>query len=163
MKTLKEVIGNIIYCYATIGVYEIRPDSMTLKTINPDACNTENYLVVSYSMETHRDTKTMNLFVMPDIKDYSILNPYLVRNYDSNNKPNYSDTDVNHPQHYNHGKYETFTKLQAILSPQEYRGFLKGNIIKYMDRADYKGHKEEDLAKADRYMEELLKMEDENE
>ena len=71
--------------------------------------------------------------------------------------------NIDHPAHYNHGKYETFTKLQAILSPQEYRGFLKGNIIKYMDRADYKGHKEEDLAKADRYMEELLKMEDENE
>jgi hypothetical protein len=33
------------------------------------------------------------------------------------------------------------------MSPEEFRGFLKGNAIKYLSRAEQKGH-EEDYKKA---------------
>ena len=62
---------------------------------------------------------------------------------------------IDHPAHYNHGNVETIDKIKTMLTAEEFKGFLKGNIIKYIDRADYKGHKEEDLGKADWYLRKL--------
>ncbi len=42
------------------------------------------------------------------------------------------------------------TKSGAMLSPEEFKGFLKGNVIKYRYRANLKNGKE-DLEKADNY------------
>jgi hypothetical protein len=35
-----------------------------------------------------------------------------------------------------------------MLTDDEYRGYLKGNILKYRERANYKGNAEQDYAKA---------------
>ena len=66
---------------------------------------------------------------------------------------------IDHPKHYNHGGFETIDKIKMLLSHDEYIGFLKGNAIKYLDRADYKGHKEEDLEKMNWYLKRLGKEE----
>ena len=67
-----------------------------------------------------------------------------------------SETEnIDHPAHYNHGGVETIDKIKTMLTPEEFKGFLKGNIIKYIDRADYKGHKEEDLEKMNWYLKRL--------
>lgn len=42
--------------------------------------------------------------------------------------------DVAHPRHYNTGNVETIDEIKATLTPEEYKGFLKGNIIKYRAR-----------------------------
>lgn len=56
---------------------------------------------------------------------------------------------VNHPQHYGGDTtYETIKVLEAWLTPDEYRGFLKGNELKYLSRAGKKGDEAEDRAKA---------------
>lgn len=60
------------------------------------------------------------------------------------------------PQHYKVGGLETFDYLKAKLSPTELAGFCKGNIIKYVSRADHKG-KLEDLKKAQWYLNNLIK------
>lgn len=39
--------------------------------------------------------------------------------------------DINHPAHYASGKVECIDAIEAALTPEEYRGYLKGNIIKY--------------------------------
>ena len=65
------------------------------------------------------------------------------------------DENIDHPAHYNHGEFETIDKIKMLLTGEEYIGFLKGNILKYIDRAPYKGHEEEDLKKADWYLEKL--------
>ena len=41
---------------------------------------------------------------------------------------------------------------QGLLSEDEYKGFLKGNIIKYVIRADKKGFPVQDLVKAKDYI-----------
>ena len=41
---------------------------------------------------------------------------------------------------------------QGLISKEEYKGFLKGNIIKYVVRCDYKGNPTEDLTKATNYL-----------
>lgn len=60
-----------------------------------------------------------------------------------------TDTIFN-PKHYMQGSHECIDEIKAMLTPDEFRGFLKGNIIKYRYRANLKNGKE-DLAKADNY------------
>lgn len=57
---------------------------------------------------------------------------------------------VNHPSHYGgaDNPYEVIKVLRAWLTPEEYRGFLKGNIIKYLARSTKKGVRVEDQQKA---------------
>ncbi|QDX34170.1 DUF3310 domain-containing protein [Oxalobacter formigenes] len=45
---------------------------------------------------------------------------------------------VNQPSHYKTGGIEMIDILQAKLSPEEFKGFLKGNVLKYTIRAEHK-------------------------
>jgi hypothetical protein len=51
------------------------------------------------------------------------------------------ENQVDHPAHYGGGdnQYEVIKVLEAWLSPAEFVGFCKGNVIKYLARADKKG------------------------
>ena len=62
---------------------------------------------------------------------------------------------VNNPQHYTVGGYEASDVIRAKLTPEEYRGYCKGNILKYIMRANYKGHHDTDCDKAGYYAKEL--------
>lgn len=62
---------------------------------------------------------------------------------------------VNNPAHYTDGGIETIDYLQAKLTPEEFKGFCKGNAIKYMSRAGKKGDPVEDYQKAMWYLERL--------
>lgn len=59
------------------------------------------------------------------------------------------------PEHYKIGHIETFDYLKAKLSPTQLAGFCKGNVIKYLSRADHK-NKLEDLKKAKWYLDKLI-------
>ena len=59
-----------------------------------------------------------------------------------------TDVDmVNHPPHYTAGGIETIDYIQAKLTPEEFRGYLKGSVLKYSSRAGLKGDTSEDLGK----------------
>ena len=62
--------------------------------------------------------------------------------------------NVNHPQHYQ-GSVECIDAIRAALTPEEFRGFCKGNVIKYAFRERVKGQ-DESLAKARWYLDQLL-------
>lgn len=64
---------------------------------------------------------------------------------------------VNHPSHYNQGGIETLDLIRLYLTPEEYKGYLKGNIIKYRERSQFKGNAEQDYAKAKFYYDEVSK------
>ena len=49
------------------------------------------------------------------------------------------DDLVNHPSHYTDGSIECIDAIQAQLTPEEFRGYLKGNIAKYIWREKHKG------------------------
>ena len=55
---------------------------------------------------------------------------------------------VNHPSHYNMGKYEAIDVIEDWGL-----GFNLGNTIKYISRAGHKDNKLEDLEKAKWYLE----------
>ena len=63
---------------------------------------------------------------------------------------------VNNPKHYTFGKVECLDAIESALTLEEYRGFLKGQIIKYMWRCDNKGKAFEDTLKAEFYLRRLL-------
>jgi hypothetical protein len=58
--------------------------------------------------------------------------------------------NVNHPQHYTQGGIETIDFIKAKLTKEEYIGYLKGNIIKYVTRERHKNGAE-DIAKMNWY------------
>ena len=59
---------------------------------------------------------------------------------------------VNHPSHYNAGSIECIDAIEAALTPEEFRGFLKGNALKYIWRSGRKGDEFEDLKKSMWYL-----------
>lgn len=63
---------------------------------------------------------------------------------------------VNHPTHYNlfaDGSLEVKEAIKKLLTPEEYAGYLKGNILKYRLRAGNKDDTLQDIAKAKKYNE----------
>ena len=71
--------------------------------------------------------------------------------------PDHREDIVNKPIHYTVGGYEAIDTIRAKMTPEEYRGYCKGNIMKYLMRANYKGHHDQDCRKAEYYMSELIK------
>jgi len=63
--------------------------------------------------------------------------------------------NVNHPAHYTDGKIECIEAIEAQLTPEEYRGYLKGCIAKYIWREKHKGGVES-LQKAQWYLTQLI-------
>jgi len=57
------------------------------------------------------------------------------------------------PNHYSHGGIEMIDILRAKLSPEQFEGFLLGNVIKYLFRYPHKGTPSRDLDKAAKYLE----------
>ena len=66
-----------------------------------------------------------------------------------------SDDMVNQPPHYNHAGIECIEAIEAALTPDEFRGYCKGNMIKYTWREQCKNG-DEDLKKSSWYMHRLL-------
>ena len=62
------------------------------------------------------------------------------------------DDKVNNPQHYKHGTLETFDEMRVVFGDERVRDFCICNAWKYRARAKYKGNEEEDLKKADWYI-----------
>jgi hypothetical protein len=72
--------------------------------------------------------------------------------------PSIPDPDpVNNPQHYNTGNIECIEAIQESMSSEAFKGYLKGNTMKYLWRYDYKGKASEDLEKAGWYLNKLIK------
>lgn len=65
--------------------------------------------------------------------------------------------NVNHPSHYTQGGIECYKAIEASMTPEAYKGYLKGNILKYVWRYEKKGSKIENLRKAEWYLKELIK------
>ena len=71
---------------------------------------------------------------------------------------------VNHPSHYNRYSREVIESIKGLCTPEEFRGYLKGNIIKYSARYGGKdGLQDIDkLAKYTQFLKEFeIEMEDE--
>lgn len=64
---------------------------------------------------------------------------------------------VNHPPHYKQGSIETILVIEDITQfyPAN-EAYCLGNVIRYISRAVHKGNKQEDLEKAQWYLDRLI-------
>lgn len=62
---------------------------------------------------------------------------------------------VNHPPHYTTGAIECIEAIEASMTPEAFKGFLKGNCIKYLYRHENKNGLE-DLKKCKWYLDRLI-------
>lgn len=58
--------------------------------------------------------------------------------------------------HYTNRKIQPWAAMEEWMTPEQFKGFLLGNAIKYLGRCNYKGSWESDLLKARHYIEKLL-------
>lgn len=66
---------------------------------------------------------------------------------------------VNHPSHYVDGGIECIEAIEAELTAEEYRGYMKGNIAKYIWRERLKGGTQS-LKKAQWYLDRLIQFDE---
>jgi hypothetical protein len=71
----------------------------------------------------------------------------------------YKKDNIN-PDHYKSKSKETIERLQDNLTQGEFKGYLKGNILKYLDRYEHKNGVE-DLNKMQWYLNKLIELENE--
>jgi len=105
------------------------------------------------SVETTEDG---DLYSSTECKDGVCPVPWATKPY----RPELQPDLVNHPPHYTDGSIECIDAIEAQLTPEEWRGYLKGNIAKYAWRERHKGGTES-LKKARFYLNRLI-MFDEN-
>ena len=74
--------------------------------------------------------------VIPSIDD-------VIKDKQKENTPHGAIEHVNHPKHYNKGKFEVIEVIEDWGL-----GFNLGNAIKYIGRCEHKGNKKQDLEKA---------------
>ena len=68
----------------------------------------------------------------------------------------YEEEDmVGAPKHYNTGNIECIEAIEEAMSSVAFKGYLKGNCMKYLWRYEYKGKQVEDLQKAAWYLQRL--------
>lgn len=73
-------------------------------------------------------------------------------------------SDITHPKHYNTGVIETIELIKSSMPIDAYKGYLMGNILKYVCRHKHKNPAEpwKDLKKAEWYLAALIKEEANN-
>lgn len=62
--------------------------------------------------------------------------------------------------HYDRGQIQPIDFIESNFTPDEYRGYLKGQVIKYISRYRYKGVPIQDLTKAQVYLNWLREFEE---
>jgi hypothetical protein len=72
------------------------------------------------------------------------------RRYVGTSQPPQPDL-VNAPPHYRQGDIECIDAIRSALTDEEFRGYVKGNVMKYLWREKHKGG-DEDLKKAAWYL-----------
>jgi hypothetical protein len=63
---------------------------------------------------------------------------------------------VERPSHYTAGNIECIDAIKAATTQEEFEGFLRGNVLKYLWRCNLKSNKTEDLNKARWYLNRLI-------
>ena len=63
---------------------------------------------------------------------------------------------VERPSHYTAGNIECIDAIKAATTQDEFEGFLRGNVLKYLWRCNLKSNKTEDLNKARWYLNRLI-------
>lgn len=85
----------------------------------------------------------------------------MANTYAPNPKDRGKEDKVNSPSHYGQGSIECIEYIEDFLTREEFIGYLRGNIAKYLHRWRYKNGLE-DLKKAQWYQNKLIEVVDDD-
>lgn len=71
-----------------------------------------------------------------------------------------SKDQVKAPIHYADRKYQSILVMEDSMSTEAFKGYLKGNVMKYISRAGKKDKTSQDLNKAATYLQWLIEVEE---
>ena len=66
-----------------------------------------------------------------------------------------SKDPVNNPEHYNMLDIEAIDLIEMSMTKDEFQGYLKGNVLKYVIRYKHKGSPKQDISKGLWYLKKL--------
>jgi hypothetical protein len=85
--------------------------------------------------------------------------PALIKSYEAmvvEERKEDVDEMVERPPHYNYGSIECIEAIEESMTPEAFKGYLKGNALKYLWRYERKGHALQDLKKSQWYLDRLV-------
>ncbi len=77
------------------------------------------------------------------------------KEWQSPTKDDAPKADAINPSHYKDTEIQFIDAVKAAMTDQQFQGFLRGNVIKYLWRYENKGGKQ-DLKKAEWYLKRLI-------
>ena len=89
-----------------------------------------------------------------------IKQPYELERLIRTDEPPTMYDAVHHPEHYASGNVECIDWIAVGLTPEEFKGYLKGNMLKYLWRHEHKGKPKEDLEKCRWYLDKLISLQE---
>ena len=105
--------------------------------------------------EESEQVKELKVKTTPELERVAKENPGTLQSEAPLLSGSFLDDKVNHPAHYTQGAVECIEAIKASMTASEFRGYLKGNAMKYMWRYQHKGGVE-DLKKARWYLDRLI-------
>lgn len=91
------------------------------------------------------------------VQEQSSMYDILAEPLHANTRENHGINDpVNHPNHYTEGGIECIEGIEASMTSEAYRGYLKGCCLKYLWRYEKKDNPVQDLEKARWYLDRLI-------
>ena len=160
-EELAREIAKSILMGSTIDLFEEEPETHTTRftsskqDVSNDLKDTISGIPFPVREKKEEQPRRIDLSKLKDedcIKQTptSLLSPITNASIDTSKKKE----AVNHPEHYNKGILETMEKFVLFFhdNPDMIKGALLFNVLKYTDRAEHKGKKEEDEKKAMFYL-----------
>lgn len=132
---------------------------------------TNDLLLKNYDLDRYRmykvvfhddtDTDVIGIEIPTGPKDFILFLCPGQYSYSDPNEPNNGPDMVNHPSHYETGKFECIEVMEEALGRDVVKGFCIGNAFKYLYRAKRKNGLE-DMKKARWYLDKIISMEEED-
>src|SRR5699024_4627672 len=135
--------------FKNVDEFNYLSESKPYKVLDERSISVQRYVVGIYEIEDD-DGNTMIVRKEGSIYDYDVLYKHHV-----NLKDFVAPDNVTNPSHYINGNIETIDYLKDTLSKEQYEGFCRGNVLKYLSRYPHKNGVE-DLNKAKTYLEWLI-------
>lgn len=147
---------NPFLLYEWFTPTDVKSDEGTMKSIVESEDENEDEDYYGFYDENEDEDDIANAlyewFKQVGIKDNDVTEPIVGF---EDEKEDVSDKEmVNHPPHYNQGKFETIDIIEDILAGYDdpVEAYLIGTTLKYLARAPFKNAKKQDLEKAEFYL-----------
>lgn len=134
-------------CYQGAGLFRIRPERLALLSAVRERQVSDTFAFSEQDCAAHRFVRKFNPVPkeapMTDNQETILAEQAAAR-----------EAAIKHPKHYNlfaDDSLESIDAIRILLTPEEFKGFLKGNVLKYRFRAGGKDDTLQDIGKAKQY------------